>query len=159
MKLIKVALIALSLAGVSVHALAAVELKTEAFREVEVTDKAGKKTKKVEPLSRATPGQEVIYVLTYNNTGKEAVSNVVLNNPVPAELAYVAGSAKGAGARIEASVDGGKVFGAFETLSVKKADGTTRPAIGADVTHLRWTVTTPVKAGATGSATYRAVLR
>lgn len=159
MKIIKAVLFTLGLMAVSAQALAAVELKSEAFREVEVTDKNGKKTKKVEPVSRATPGQEVIYVLTYRNTGKEPVSNVVLNNPVPAELAYVAGSAKGAGTRIEASVDGGKNFGAFETLSVKKADGTARPATGSDVTHLRWVVTTPVKAGATGSATYRAVLR
>lgn len=159
MKLIKAALFALGLAAVASPALAAVELKTEAFHEVEATDKAGKKTKKVEPLTRATPGQEVIYVLTYSNTGKEPVSNVVLNNPVPAELAYVAGSAKGNGTRVEVSVDGGKTFAALETLSVKKADGSSRAATGSDVTHLRWTVTAPVKAGASGSATYRAVLR
>lgn len=159
MKIIKAAFLALGLTAVAAHAVAAVELKSEAFHEVEVTDKAGKKSKKLEALSKAVPGQEVIYVLTYSNTGKEPAGNVVLNNPVPAELAYVAGSARGAGTRAEVSIDGGKSFAALEKLTVKKADGTTRPATGSDVTHVRWTVTAPVKAGASGSATYRAVLR
>lgn len=159
MKPIKSVIVALGLAAMAAQAVAAVELKSEAFREVEVTDKDGKKTRKLEPLTRATPGQEVIYVLTYRNTGKEAASNVVVNNPVPAELTYVAGSASGKNTRFDVSVDGGKQFAPLEKLIIKKADGTTRPASATDVTNLRWTVTAPLKAGADGSVTYRTILK
>lgn len=157
----------LLLASVAAHAVAAVELKSEAFREVDVVDKNGNKVtdkkgntiKKLEALDRAVPGQEVIYVLTYRNTGKEAVSNVVVANPVPKELTYVAHSAKGNNARFEVSVDGGKEFATLETLVIKNADGSTRPATAADVTDLRWIVSIPLKAGAEGSVMYRTILK
>lgn len=158
MKLIKVVVATLCF-SFSLQALAAVELKNEAFREVAVKDALGNISTKLEPLERATPGQEVVYVLTYRNAGKEAATSVVLNNPVAAEMAYVAGSAKGSNSRAEVSVDGGKKFGLLETLTIKKPDGTLRPATGNDVTNIRWTITAPVKGGATGSVTYRALVR
>ncbi len=158
MKLIKIAVATLCL-SFSLQALAAVELKNETFREVEVKDALGNVSKKLEPLDRAAPGQEVVYILSYHNAGKQPATNVVLNNPVAKEMAYVAGSAQGSGARAEVSVDGGKKFGALESLRIRKADGSYRPATGSDVTHVRWTVTEAVKPGAQGSVTYRAVLR
>lgn len=140
-------------------AAAEVQLLTSAFYEKTVVSKDGKKTVTREPLAQAVPGQEIIYVITYRNTGKEPVQNVVVNNPVPKELAYVANSALGNGTRFEASVDGGKSFGSFSQLTVKGADGKLRAAGGGDVTHLRWTLTTPLKAGGEGDVSYRAVLR
>lgn len=140
-------------------AAAEVQLRSTVFQEKEVAGKDGKKTVKREPLTNAVPGQEIIYVITYRNTGTEPVQNVVVNNPVPKELAYVANSAQGNGTRLEASVDGGKSFGVFAQLTVKGADGKTRAANGSDVTHLRWTLTTPLKGGGEGDVTYRAVLR
>lgn len=140
-------------------ALAEVQLSSAAFQEKEVVAKDGKKTVKREALSNATPGQEVIYVITYRNTGAEPVQNVVVNNPVPKELSYVANSALGTGTRFEASVDGGKTFGVYSQLTVKGADGKVRAAGGPDVTHLRWTLTTPLKGGGEGDVSYRAVLR
>lgn len=158
MKLIKIVVATLCFAF-SFPALAAVELENKAFREVVVKDEKGNVTKKLEPLDSAAPGQEVVYVLTYRNTGKEPASNVVLNNPVAREMAYVAGSAKGNNSLAVVSVDGGKQFGLLETLTIKNADGTLRPATGSDVTNIRWTVTAAVKSGAEGSVTYRAVVR
>jgi uncharacterized repeat protein (TIGR01451 family) len=140
-------------------ALAEVQLSSAAFQEKEVVGKDGKKSLKREAVSNAVPGQEVIYVITYRNTGKEPVQNVVVSNPVPKELAYVANSALGNDTRFEASVDGGKTFGVFSQLTVKGADGKTRAAAGSDVTHLRWTLTAPLKAAGEGSVSYRAVLR
>lgn len=166
MKLLKIVVAALCF-SFSVQALAAVELKNETFREVIVKDAQGNATKdakgnvikKLEPLERAVPGEEVVHVLTYKNDGKEVATNLVLNNPVPKELAYVAGSAKGNNTAVVFSVDGGKKFGALEVLTIKNADGTERPATGSDVTNIRWTVAVAVKSGATGSVTYRSVLR
>ncbi|MDQ8036919.1 MAG: hypothetical protein REI12_05820 [Pedobacter sp.] len=139
-------------------ALADVQLVSAAFQEKEVVVN-GKKSVKREPLANAVPGQEIIYVITYRNTGNEPVQNVVVNNPVPKELSYVANSALGNGTRFEASVDGGKTFGVFSQLSVKGTDGKPRAANGGDVTNLRWTLTTPLKAAGEGDVSYRAVLR
>lgn len=158
MKLIKIVVASLCF-SFSLQAFAAVELKNEAFREVEVKDDKGNVTKKLEPLERAVPGQEVVQVLTYRNTGKEPATNVVVNNPVAKELSYVAGSAKGNNSSVVVSVDGGKKFGPLETLTIKNADGTLRPATSSDVTNIRWTITAAVKSGAEGSVTYRAVVR
>lgn len=143
----------------STAALAALELSTEAFRDVEVVRKDGKKEVKRESVKKVVPGQEVIYVITYRNTGKEPAAGVVINNPVPAEMAYQSGSAQGLGSRVDVSVDGGKTFGALEALKVTGKDGKPRAAEAADVTGLRWTLLAPVKASAGGLVTYRARLR
>lgn len=158
MKLFKIAAATMFL-SLSFQALADVTLKSEVFREVEVADKNGKKTKKLEAVERAVPGQELIYVLTYRNTGKQPANSVVLNNPLPEALAYRVGSAKGNNARIEYSVDGGKQYAAWEALSIKNADGTVRAVTGNDVTHIRWTLSAAIKAGAEGNVSYRAVLK
>lgn len=135
------------------------QLKTEAFREVDVTDKSGKKEKKRQPLTRALPGQEVIYDITYRNAGSKPAEKVVVNNAVPKGLIYQPGSAQGAGTRIEFSVDGGQTYGALETLRVTGADGKPRAAKADEVTHLRWTLMTALKPGAEGKVSYRAVLK
>ena len=135
------------------------QLKTEAFREVAVTGKAGKKEKQLQVITRAVPGQEVVYVIAYRNAGAKAAESVVVNNPVPKGLVYQVGSAQGAGARAEVSVDGGKAFGLLESLKVTGPDGAPRAARAEDVTHVRWTLTAALKPGGEGKVTYRAVLR
>lgn len=152
-------LLALLLAMPSLAFGAGVELKTEAFYEVETTRQDGSKAKELQPLVRAVPGQEVVYVTTYRNTGSEPAAKVVLKNPVPEGLAYKAGSAQGAGARADVSVDGGKQFGALPMLSVRGPDGKTRPATADDVTDVRWTLAAPLQPGAEGTVTYRAQLK
>jgi uncharacterized repeat protein (TIGR01451 family) len=137
----------------------AMQVTTEAFQEVLVKDKDGKPEKKRQTVKTAVPGSEIIYVITYRNTGDKPAENVVVNNAVPEHLVYVPGSAQGAGTRVEFSVDKGKQFGALETLRVKAANGATRLAKGQDVTHLRWLVLAPVSPGASDSVTYKAVIK
>ncbi|MCC2637428.1 MAG: conserved repeat domain protein [Moraxellaceae bacterium] len=148
-----------ALLSLPVVAQAELVLKSEALQEVAVKGKDGKVQKKRQAVTTATPGTEVIYVITYRNTGTQPANAVVVNNPIPAGMRYQAGSAEGAGARSEVSVDGGKQYGALETLRVKNADGTMRPARGEDVTHARWTVLGAVPAGKDGSVSYRAVVK
>jgi uncharacterized repeat protein (TIGR01451 family) len=146
--------------GVSIGAAAdAMQVTTEAFQEIVVKNKDGKPEKKRQPVKTAIPGGEVIYVITYRNTGDKPAENVVVNNAVPEHLVYVPSSAQGAGTRVEFSVDKGKQFGALETLRVKAANGATRLAKGEDVTHLRWVVLAPVSPGASDSVTYKAVIK
>lgn len=136
---------------------AGVELKIDALHQVETTVN-GVQSKKLEPLARALPGDEVTYVLNYHNTGDKPADNVVLNNPIPEHMTYVTDSATGDNAQVSVSVDGGINFGALEKLRVKTGNGT-RPATAADVTNVRWKFTTSIKPGASGSVSYRAVLQ
>lgn len=156
---------ALALPGIA--AASAVQLQNDAFQEVVVTGKDGKPVagkdgkplRKRQKVTNAVPGSEIIYVLTYRNTGSKPLAGVVVKDDVPASLAFVPGSAQGAGTKAEVSVDGGKSYGVLEKLAVTNADGSSRPAEGRDVTHVRWSVQGAVAAGKDGSVTYRAVVR
>jgi uncharacterized repeat protein (TIGR01451 family) len=149
-----------ALLSAPVAALAAgLELKSEAFQDITVKGKDGKVQKKRQAVTTAVPGAEIIYVISYRNAGTQPASDVVINNPIPAEMQYVAGSADGAGTRAEVSVDGGKQFGALEALQVKGADGKPRSARNEDVTHLRWTVLGAIAPGKNGSVSYRALVK
>ena len=138
---------------------AGLELKSEAFQDVAVKGKDGKVQKKRQPVSTAVPGSEIIYVITYRNTGTQPANDVVINNPVPTEMVYVAGSAEGSGTRADVSVDGGKQFASLESLQLKGADGKPRAARGEDVTHVRWTVLGAIAPGKNGSVSYRALVK
>lgn len=146
------ALPALALAG-------DLELKSEAFQDVAVKGKDGKVQKKRQAVATAVPGSEVLYVISYRNKGSKPAADIVINNPVPAEMRFQAGSAEGAGTRVEVSVDGGKTFGALDTLQVKGADGKPRASRAEDVTHVRWSVLGAVAPGKEGSVSYRAVVK
>ena len=133
------------------------ELRNAVFQEVDVKNADGTTHRERVPAAKVVPGTEVIYVITYHNAGKQPATDVVITNPIPAELAYQpeTGSASVAP---EVSVDAGKTWGALASLTVKGADGKPRPAQGGDVTHVRWKLGKPVAAGETGSVSYRAVL-
>lgn len=109
-------------------------------------------------LARATrvvPGDKVVFVLSYRNTGTQPLSNIVLSNPLPQGIAYRAPSA-GTPAP-ELSVDG-RTWGALPTLRVAGASGA-RAATANDVTHVRWRLPAPLPAGAKGQFSFQAVLK
>jgi uncharacterized repeat protein (TIGR01451 family) len=135
------------------------ELTNEVFQEVEKKDDAGKVRVERVPAAKAVPGSEVIYVITYRNVGTQPAENVVVSNPVPAELAYKGDAGFVRNGAIEVSVDGGASYGALEALRVSAADGTTRAAQASDVTNVRWKVRGAVRPGQQGSVSYRAVIR
>jgi uncharacterized repeat protein (TIGR01451 family) len=134
------------------------ELRNAVFQEVDVKAADGTMHKERVPAAKVVPGTEVIYVITYHNAGKQPAAEVVITNPIPAELAYRPEAEPGPNMAPEVSVDSGKSWGALAQLKVTGADGKPRPAQGSDVTHVRWKLRTPVKAGEQGSVSYRAVL-
>jgi len=103
------------------------------------------------------PGTEVFYVIRYRNTGDQPADKVAITNPVPAELEYV--SVLGPGPANQISVDGGKQYGALSSLSVTGADGKSRPAEAADVTHVRWMLNAALAPGEGGSVSFKARLK
>lgn len=105
---------------------------------------------------RVTPGDRVVFVLAYRNTGAQALSNVVLANPLPQGIAYR--SANPGSPAPEVSVDG-KTFGQIGDLRVRSLDGSTRAAAPSDVTSVRWRLTSPLAAGSSGQFAFQAVLK
>ena len=106
--------------------------------------------------TKVTPGDKVVFVLTYRNTGAQPLANVVLANPLPRSIAYR--SANPGSPAPEVSVDG-KTFGSLETLRVRALDGSMRAASPNDVTSVRWRLTSPVTAGSQGQFAFQAVLK
>jgi uncharacterized repeat protein (TIGR01451 family) len=134
------------------------ELRNAVFQEVDVKAADGTMHKERVPAAKVVPGTEVIYVITYRNSGKQPATDVVITNPIPEELAYRPEQGPGPSAAPEVSVDAGKSWGALASLKVTGDDGKPRAAQGSDVTHVRWKLGAPVKAGEQGSVSYRAVL-
>jgi len=159
-KALAVSALTVALLALPAAAMAAdqVELKTASFKDVTKTGPDGKKVVVREPISKAAPGTEIIYVITYHNTSAGDVADVKVQNGVPKGLIFKVGSAEGAGTNIDYSVDGGQHFGALDTLKVTAPDGTTHLARGEDVTTIRWTLSAPLKGAAEGSVSYRALL-
>lgn len=144
-----------ALAGIAhAQATSPIQITNTAYQEVEVKADDGSVSKKLVPASRVVPGDDVVYELGYANHGTVAASNVRLDNPVPKELVFLQASMPPA----VVSVDGGKHFGALDTLTIPLADGSTRPAEPADITNLRWIVAT-LAPGASGKVVYRARVR
>ncbi|MCD8522027.1 MAG: DUF11 domain-containing protein [Saccharospirillaceae bacterium] len=135
-------------------AMAEVSLLTEAFKIVPVQQADGSVVEEWQTPEKVVPGDKVGYRISYNNTGKEAAEGVVINNPVPAETIYIANSATGANSTITYSVDGGQNFGKASELTVT-AQGGNRAAKAEDYSHIRWQLTQPVEAGASGKVEFK----
>ena len=103
------------------------------------------------------PGEKVFYTITFTNISDETADNVVITNPIAADLIYVEGSGFGPGTDMQFSVDGGKSFATAAELTVTE-DGETRAAEASDYTHVRWVLKNNLDAGAQATARFAAVL-
>lgn len=140
-----------------------IESKIQVERSEEAAD--GKlATKYYAPADvKVIPGDKLVFINSYKNTGNEPVSGFVVNNPVHAAVEFTGAEENWA----ELSVDGGASFGDLAAASVANSepavDGTdapaTRPATLADVTHIRWNFKDSIPAGASGKLTFRGVVK
>lgn len=115
----------------------------------------------LQKATNAVPGDRMVVVLTYRNTGRQPIADVVLANPVPKGTAYRApapGSSQGSSPMPELSADG-STFGTLDSLRVRTVAGATRAASADDVTAVRWRLTSPVPAGGQGQVSFQAVLK
>ena len=107
----------------------------------------------VEP-QKVVPGNHLVFITKYRNTGDKPVDHFVVTNPVPSPVALESAGAD----NFDVSVDGGKTWGKLSGLTVVKPGAAPRAAEAADVTHVRWEI--PVIApGAAGTLEYHAVVR
>lgn len=137
----------------------AIKVTNIAEVEIEVVDKDGKKVLKRTPVEKAVPRTEVIYTTTFENHIGKSAGNIVINNPIPNDTAYKAGSAFGKDCEILFSADGGKSFAVAENLKIKNADGKERAALPKEYTHIRWIYKGQLAPGKSGEVGFRAVIK
>lgn len=135
----------------------ALDIRTVVQKEATVVTDDGREEKRLVSADTVVPGDEVVYTLSFENVGSDVAENVVITNPLPAELTYVAGTASGTEATVQFSADGGETYDEADALTVED-DGNRRPAAPADFTHIRWIVARALPPGASGQASFRARL-
>jgi uncharacterized repeat protein (TIGR01451 family) len=146
--------------GVTADVSAADPIAVKAIAEVESNRRVGgRETPKLVPADRVVPGDQVIYTLEVRNTGAATVATPVVIRPIPEHTRYVADSAVGPGAEVSYSVDGGQSFDRAENLLVQGADGRQRPAVAADITHIRWQLKHSLKSNSVAFVRFRAVVK
>ena len=103
---------------------------------------------------KVVPGERLVFTTSYRNSGTRPIQNFVVTNPLPPAVAL---AETGSGDYL-VSVDGGAHWGPLASLTVADGKGGSRPATGADVTHLRWTIP-QIAPGASGTVEYHATVR
>jgi uncharacterized repeat protein (TIGR01451 family) len=136
----------------------AIKVNTQVYQEQWVIGADGKRRVQRVPAANVRPGSEVIYEVGYSNTGHQPMQ-VVITNPLPADLVYQSYAARSVGAQLEVSVDGGVSFAPLATSRVRLVDGQTRPATAADITHVRWKTARPIRPGEGGYVSLRAKVK
>ena len=86
----------------------------------------------LEPPGVVTPGDQLVFVLSYRNNGAAPAADFTVTNPLPDSVSFAGTESAGA----VYSVDGGRNWGALAALQVRNADGSSRPA-GARRRHPR----------------------
>ncbi len=133
---------------------APITLKIEAYVAREITDAKGVKRKVLQSTDTATPGDAIVYILNYANTGTKPAP-ATIDDPVPGGVSFTGTAENWA----VVTVDGGKTYGPLTTLKIKKADGTMRAALPQDVTAIRWKFAQPLAPGAKGRVMFYAVVK
>jgi len=152
-----IAVLALLLLPMGAIAKPLVSVSITAEKEVTVVKSGQKVTKKV-AASKINPDDVIFYTLNYINSGDEAATNVVLDDPIPMGTVYLPGSAFGDGAEITFSIDSGKSFKKPSLLvyELKGANGAKekRTASPEEYTHIRWIIG-KIEAGTKGTVGFQ----
>jgi uncharacterized repeat protein (TIGR01451 family) len=134
-----------------------IELQTSAETEERYVDEQGHEAQRLVPAAKIVPGDEVVWTIVAKNVCARAAENIVIANPVPQHMTYVANSALGVGTQISYSIDG-EAFQPAEALQMTGADGSVRPARAEDYRAIRWAYAAAFPQGATAFVRYRAIV-
>lgn len=132
-----------------------VALTSEVLVERATTDASGAARVSLEAPGVVTPGDHLVFVLSYRNNGATPASDFVVSNPIPDSVAFDGTDSPGA----VYSVDGGRSWGALAALTIRGADGNSRPATLADVTGVQWRFAQPIPAGSGGQLRFRGIVK
>jgi uncharacterized repeat protein (TIGR01451 family) len=132
-----------------------VALNSEVFVERATQDANGQPRVSLEPPAVVTPGDQLVFVLSYRNNGAAPANDFTVTNPLPDSVSFAGTESAGA----VYSVDGGRNWGALAALQVRNPDGSSRPAALADVTHVRWRLAQAIPVGGGGELRFRGVVK
>ena len=110
-------------------------------------------------MKTAVPGDDVVYTITATNVSDVPVGDVVIVDPIPAEMTYKPGTAIGTDTEIQFSVDQGKTYDVAANLVVAESGGVVRPATPDDYTHIRWKFSQEIDPGASSFVRFQATLQ
>lgn len=134
---------------------APLELASDVFVEREQKRPDGSVATILEEPKLVLPGDQLVFVVRYKNVGAQPASKFTVTNPIPRAVAF-SGTADGTEI---VSIDGGRNWGFLTQLKVSKADGSVRPALPGDVTHVKWNLNQTLAAGSAGKLVFRGVVR
>jgi uncharacterized repeat protein (TIGR01451 family) len=123
--------------------------------EQDYVDAQGKPAKRLVAPGKVLPGNEIIWTITATNTCAKPAEKVVIENAVPEHMTYVADSAMGPGTAITYSLNG-RDFVSSTALTVRDADGKSRPARAEEIKSIRWVISTAIAPNSMAFARYRA---
>jgi uncharacterized repeat protein (TIGR01451 family) len=138
------AVAALSFAAGAFGEAGSIELRARAEKRVLLQAADGTSQETFVPAAKVLPGDVVAYTIEARNVSQDSADRVVITDPIPSEMQYLDGSAVAAGAELLFSVDGGFRFDVPEKLTVANEDGSRRPAVASDYTHVRWVFAAPL---------------
>jgi len=135
-----------------------VSINSASFQEQTKITASGEKVKEWVKASKVVPGTVIRYVNSLKNAGAKPATKLVVSNPVPENMEYVANSASCASAcSLSYSVDGGENYGLPESLYV--GVGKERHlAKASEYTNIRW-VLDSLGATSQSSVEYKAQLK
>jgi uncharacterized repeat protein (TIGR01451 family) len=123
-------------------AQANVSISSTSLQEQIKVSPSGEKVKEWIKASKVVPGTVIRYVNTIENSGDKPARKLVVNNPIPENMEYVANTATCEGTCIITySVDGGKSFKKPEELFLGVGEER-HMAKATEYTDIRWVVDT-----------------
>jgi uncharacterized repeat protein (TIGR01451 family) len=143
------------LIGTTAQAATPLQLSSDVFVERQVKRADGSNAVVLQKPNLVTPGDNLVFVVKYKNTGAKPATNISVTNPLPNAVAF-----NGTSDGLEmVSVDGGKSWGFLPALRVAGQDGKPRAARMTDVTHVKWNLNQPLSAGSEGKLIFRGVVK
>lgn len=129
--------------------------EVELTAELRVSEGNNSREYQFVPANRVQQGQEIYYTVRIRNPGTATLDNVSIVRAIPANTRYVPGSATGAGADIQFSIDGGLSFA--KSAELKSTTDPGHVAAANQYTHIRWQLRYPLPPKAVLLARFRAV--
>lgn len=117
-----------------------VSISSASYQEQTKMMENGEKMTSWVKASKVIPGTVIRYVNALENSANETANQLVVSNPIPENMEYLANSATcQTGCSLDYSVDGGKSYDKAENLYVGFAEER-HLARASEYTNIRWTI-------------------
>ncbi|MFD2428456.1 hypothetical protein ACFSUK_10305 [Sphingobium scionense] len=130
------------------------QLDSRMFVERIQTDLNYRARRIVASPDRRQPGDQLIFIVDWRNTGQRPVRGYSLVRAVPRGTTLDLSDPT-----MQVSIDGGEHWGRIDQLWLPTPLGGTRRAIASDITHIRWLLANEIPPGESGRLSYRLLAR